>query len=197
MVTILCDGAIIVFHAVPVAVSGLFSVAQLGSVALDIVTAGHVIHVGIIARVASISDSDECDALILVVIFRSVLVIIVDDIDLSATRTAVAGALRIVHEAVAEIHILRLKAVAPFVFVVVVVGCISVPFVSCSVEAWTTVGQMCQEIMMETGKLATPDASIAVRTLIMTRVCQGFCHGTPLHSEVIVIIERSHLVDAP
>ena len=34
-------------------------------------------------------------------------------------------------------------------------------------------------------------------TLGVTRVGEALCHGTPLHGEVVVVIERSHLVDTP
>ena len=56
---------------------------------------------------------------------------------------------------------------------------------------------MTDEVVVERGQLAAPDAAIAVGALAVTGVVQAFANGAPLHREVIVVIERSHLVDAP
>ena len=51
--------------------------------------------------------------------------------------------------------------------------------------------------MMERREFAAPDASIAVCALAMTGIDEALCNGTPLHSEVVVVVERSHLVNTP
>lgn len=43
------------------------------------------------------------------------LIVVVDDIDLSATRTTIAGALCVIHHAVAEIDVLSLYGVLPLI----------------------------------------------------------------------------------
>ena len=50
---------------------------------------------------------------------------------------------------------------------------------------------------MEGGQLAAPDAAIAMGSLAMACVAKALANGAPLHGEVVVVIERGHLVDAP
>ena len=51
--------------------------------------------------------------------------------------------------------------------------------------------------MMEGGELSAPDTAISVGTLFMSGIVQAFAHRTPLHGEVIVVIERGHLINRP
>ena len=125
------------------------------------------------------------------------LVVVVDDIDLSTTRTAIAGALSVIHHAVAEIDVLCLHGVLPFVGVVFLVGGIARPTISGTIESRTTVHEMTHEVVMEACQLTTPDTAIAMSTLGVTGIGKALCHGAPLHGEVVVVVERSHLVDAP
>ena len=127
----------------------------------------------------------------------SCLVVVVNDIDLSATRTAIAGSLCIIHHAVAEIHVLCLHSVLPFVGAVFLVGSIACPSISGTIESRTTVHEMSYKVMMEACQLTTPDAAIAMSTLGVTWIGEAFGYSTPLHGEVVVVIERSHLVDTP
>ena len=50
---------------------------------------------------------------------------------------------------------------------------------------------------MEGSQFATPYTTISVSTLGVTRVCQRLSECTPLHGEVIVVVERCYLVDTP
>ena len=127
----------------------------------------------------------------------SSLIVVVDNIDLSATRTAIAGALSIIHHAVAEVYALCLYGVLPLIGAVFFVVSIARPTISCTIESGTTVHEMSHEVVMKTCQLTAPDAAIAMSTLGVTRVGEALCHGTPLHGEVVVVIERSHLVDTP
>ena len=125
------------------------------------------------------------------------LIVVVDNIDLSATRTAIAGALSVIHHAVAEVYVLSLYGVLPLIGAVFLVAGIARPTISGTIETWTTVHEMSYEVVMKTCQLTTPDAAIAMSTLGVTRVGEALSHGTPLHGEVVVVVERSHLVDAP
>ncbi|CDA56151.1 unknown [Prevotella sp. CAG:604] len=125
------------------------------------------------------------------------LVVVVDDIDLSATRTAIAGSLSIIHHAVAKIDVLCLHGVLPFVGAVFLVGSIACPSISCTIETRATVHEMSYEVVVETCQLTTPDAAIAVCSFGVTWIGEAFGYSTPLHGEVVVVIERSHLVDTP
>ena len=127
----------------------------------------------------------------------SSLIVVVDNIDLSATRTAIAGALSIIHHAVAEVYVLSLYGVLPLIGAVFLVISIARPTISCTIESGTTVHEMSYEVVVKTCQLTTPDAAIAMSTLGVTRVGEALCHGAPLHGEVVVVVERSHLVDAP
>ena len=78
------------------------------------------------------------------------LVVVVDDIDLSATRTAIAGALSIIHHAVAEIDVLSLYGVLSLIGAVFLVVGIARPTISCTIESGTTVHEMSHEVVVET-----------------------------------------------
>ena len=111
--------------------------------------------------------------------------------------TAIAGALSIIHHAVAEVYVLSLYGVLPLIGAVFLVVSIARPTISCTIETGTTVHEMSYEVVVETCYLASPDAAIAMSTLGVTRVGEAFGYSTPLHGEVVVVIERSHLVDTP
>ena len=51
--------------------------------------------------------------------------------------------------------------------------------------------------MMERGQFTPPDSTIAMGALAMASLIETLCHGAPLHGKVIVVVERSHLVDRP
>ena len=51
--------------------------------------------------------------------------------------------------------------------------------------------------MVETGQLSAPDAAITMRSLVMSCIGQSLAKHTPLHREVVVVVERSELVNAP
>ena len=127
----------------------------------------------------------------------SSLIVVVDDIDLSATRTAIAGALSVIHHAVAEVYVLSLYGILPLIGAVFFVVSIARPTISGTIETGTTVHEMSHEVVVETCQLTTPDAAIAMSALGVTGICEALCHGAPLHGEVVVVIERSHLVDTP
>ena len=78
------------------------------------------------------------------------LIVVVDDINLSATRTAIAGALSIIHHAVAEVYVLSLYGVLPFVGVVFLVAGIACLTISCTIETRATVHEMSHEVVVET-----------------------------------------------
>ena len=56
---------------------------------------------------------------------------------------------------------------------------------------------MTYEVVVEAGKLTAPDASVTMCSLRVTRIGETLGNGTPLHGEIIVVVERSHLIDAP
>ena len=51
--------------------------------------------------------------------------------------------------------------------------------------------------MVERGQLAAPYSAVAVGTLVVAGIVQAFADGTPLHGEVVVVVERRHLVNRP
>lgn len=75
------------------------------------------------------------------------LVVVVDDIDLSATRTAIAGSLCIIHHTVSKIDVLCLHGVLPFVGAVFLVGSIACPSISGTIESRTAVHEMAYEVV--------------------------------------------------
>ena len=56
---------------------------------------------------------------------------------------------------------------------------------------------MTYEVVVEAGELTAPDASVTMCSLRVTRIGETLGNGTPLHGEIVVVVERSHLVDAP
>ena len=78
------------------------------------------------------------------------LIVVVDDIDLPATRTAIAGALCIIHHAVAEVYVLSLYGVLPLIGAVFLVAGIARPSISGTIESWATVHEMSHEVVVET-----------------------------------------------
>ena len=78
------------------------------------------------------------------------LVVVVDDIDLSTTRTTIAGALSIIHHAVAEVYVLCLYGVLPLIGAVFLVVGIACPSISGTIETRATVHEMTHEVVVET-----------------------------------------------
>ena len=56
---------------------------------------------------------------------------------------------------------------------------------------------MAYEVVVEAGELAAPDASVAMCSLGVPRIGETLGNGTPLHGEIVVVVERCHLVDTP
>ena len=128
---------------------------------------------------------------------RSCLEVVVHDVDLSAARTTVAGTLRIIHHAVSEVNVFCLYGVLPLIGIVILVAGIACPSVSGTIEAWTSVHEMSYEVVVEAGELAAPDASVAMCSLGVPRIGETLGNGTPLHGEIVVVVEGSHLIDTP
>ena len=131
------------------------------------------------------------------ILTRTGLVVIVHDINLTTAGAAIAGALCVVHYTVAEIHIFSLYWVLPFIGIVIEIVCVALPVVSGSIEAGTAIHQMGYEIVVETGKLSSPDATISVSSLAVSWVGKTFGYCAPLHGEVVVVIVGCNLVDTP
>ena len=119
----------------------------------------------------------------------SSLVVIVDDVDLSAARTSVAGTLRIIHHAVAEVYVFCLYGVLPFIGIVILVAGVSCPSVSGTIKTRTAVHEMAYEVMVEAGKLTSPDATVTMCSLRVARIGKTLGNGTPLHGEIVVVVE--------
>ncbi len=128
---------------------------------------------------------------------RTCLVEVVDYVYLSAAGAAIASALCIIHHTVTEIHIFGLCGVCPVVLTVIVIVSVSFPTVACAVKTRAAVADVCYHVMMETGQFATPNATVTVGSLVVPRIGEAFGYGTPLHCEVVVVVERGHLVNAP
>ena len=56
---------------------------------------------------------------------------------------------------------------------------------------------MAYEVVVEACELTAPDASVTMCSLRVPRIGETLGNGTPLHGEIVVVVERSHLVDAP
>ena len=56
---------------------------------------------------------------------------------------------------------------------------------------------MAYEVVVEAGKLTAPDASVTMCSLRVARIGETLGNGTPLHGEIVVVVERSYLIDAP
>ena len=56
---------------------------------------------------------------------------------------------------------------------------------------------MAYEVVVEAGKLTSPDATVTMCSLRVARIGKTLGNGTPLHGEIVVVVERSHLVDTP
>lgn len=95
----------------------------------------------------------------------SSLVVIVHDVDLSSSRTTIAGSLCIIDDAVAEIYILCLDGVLPFIGSVVLIASVTSPSVTDTIEAGATVHQMTQKVVVEAGELSSPNTSVTMGTL--------------------------------
>ena len=56
---------------------------------------------------------------------------------------------------------------------------------------------MGEQVMMETGRLSAPNATVAVRSFLMDGVGETFADKAPLESEVAVIVESGAFVRTP
>ncbi len=56
---------------------------------------------------------------------------------------------------------------------------------------------MANQVVVQRGKLTAPDSTVAVSALPVSGVIKALADGTPLHGEVVIVIERGHFVDAP
>ena len=120
------------------------------------------------------------------------LEIIVHHVDITTAGATVATACApIVSNTVAEVHAFGIYRIGIFL------GVVTAPIVTGTVETRHTVVQMSQEIMMERGILATPNTAITVSPLGVAGIAQRLGDGAPLHGEVLVVVERSHLVATP
>ena len=56
---------------------------------------------------------------------------------------------------------------------------------------------MCEQVVVEGGQLTAPDTAVTMGTFVVSGIGEAFGDGTPLHGEVVVVVEGGHLVDAP
>ena len=192
--------AIVIPHAFPVVVGTIdiaLAVLCVDIVAADIVAAGHVEISLLVGGCRAVGDGHGGDAVFVFYLGRS-LIVVVHHVDVAATGTAIASARAPVEdEAVAEVDVFGLHSVEPFVGGVETVGSVSRPVVASTIEAWCAVGHVRDHVMVEAGELAAPDAAIAVSSLVVSCIVEALAECAPLHGEVVVVVERSHLVDTP
>ena len=119
----------------------------------------------------------------------SSLVVIVHDVDLSAARPSVAGTLCVIHHAVAEVYVFCLHGVLPLICIVILVTGVACPSVSCTIKTRTAVHEMAYEVMVEAGELTAPDATVTMCSLRVARIGETLGNGTPLHGEIVVVVE--------
>ena len=182
--------AVVVFHVRP---AGISLVVDL--VAVQIVAAGHRPVFRIALGIARGTDGDGCQTS--GGTGRTGFVVVAHHVYFATTRTSVTSVSAVVDDAVAEIDILGLHGILPFILAVELVAGIARPVVAGAIEAGRTVVDVADEVVVERGQLAAPDAAVAVSPLIVASVVEAFADGTPLHGEVVVVVERCHLVDAP
>ena len=92
---------------------------------------------------------------------RTTLIIVVNHVYLSTTRSAVATTRApVVHKAVAEVHALSLYAVLVLLGVKV-----TGEIISCAVETWYAVLHVAQHIVVERGSFTSPYTTVRVLTL--------------------------------
>ncbi len=182
------NGAVIKAEGLPTRIS------VVDHVAVDKITAGHAPVFGIALGVAAGTYGDGGQTVDGGA--GAALVVVAHHIDLAAARAAIA-AVGVVDDTVAEVDILGLHSVLPVVLAVKLVAGVACPVIAGTVEARRAVGDMQDEVVVEGGQLAAPDAAIAVGSLAMACVAKALANGAPLHGEVVVVIERGHLVDAP
>ena len=192
--------ALVILHAFPVVVGAIdfvLAVLSVDIVSTDIVTARHVEIGLLVGGSRAVGNRDSGDAVFVFHLRRS-LVVVVHHVDVAATGSSIASTCAPVEdEAVAEVDVLGLHGVVPFVCRVEGVGGVARPVVSGTIEAWSAVGYMGDHVMMETGEFAAPDAAVAVSPLVVSRIVEAFAEGAPLHGEVVVVVKGSHFVDAP
>ena len=78
-----------------------------------------------------------------------------------------------------------------------VIACVTAPVVAGSIETGRAVVDVADEVVVERSQFASPNAAVSVSALVMSGVIEALANGTPLHGEVVVVIERRHFVDAP
>ena len=188
MVAVVGDGAVVVGELLPA--GGLV----VDEVVIQVVAAGHPPKGLVVAGIAAgghgylcqLGDRGSGTA----------LEVVAHHVDLSTARATVA-AVGVVDHAVAEVDVLGLQGVLPVVLAVELVAGVAAPVVACAVEAGRAVVHVANHVVVERGELAAPNAAIAVGTLAVACIVQAFADGTPLHGEVVVVVERGHFVDAP
>src|SRR4029077_6611198 len=114
------------------------------------------------------------------------LVVVVDQV-LMRGNAGVGGfaavgaiALPVIHHVVPHVGVFAVRAV-----------------VAGSVEARVPAVVVRDQVMMETGSEAAPNATITVRTLVVDGIAQAFGDEAPLHGEAGVVIGARGLVDGP
>ena len=169
--TIISVSAFVVYHALPVLVLGNCSLGGFGGVAADEITAGHLVVLRmLLVGISAVGYGDLRDSVLTATFVsgayayldaiqgftfqamaRSCLEVVVHDVDLSTARTTVAGTLRIIHHAVAEVNVFSLYGVLPLIGIVILVAGIACPSVSGTIESWTSVHEMSYEVVVEAG----------------------------------------------
>ena len=110
---------------------------------------------------------------------RTRLVVVVDEIDVHTLTAIAAIAAPVVEDVVADINTL--------------VGLCGLT----RTQSRTARVVVSQQVMVVGGTAATPVATIAVGTLLMTTVAQTLADDAPLYSDILTAIYRTALVYAP
>ena len=92
-------------------------------------------------RVARCSHCNCCHILGALVISTS-LVIVVDNVNITATRTTVAAIKAIKDDAVAQVNIFSLNSICPLILAVKLILGIFCPLITCSIETWRAIAHM-------------------------------------------------------
>ena len=183
----------IIGHTVPVVIG--HAAVPIHEVAAKEVSAGHPIGIRMSRRVSRSTHRNGGEAA--GGCGRSRLVIVVHHIHISSTRTSIASVSAIIDHTIAEVDDFRLDVILPLIAAEQVVGSVSAPFIAGTAESGRAVVDMADEVVMERRQLSSPYTAVAVCPLSVSGIVQALADGTPLHREVIVVIEGSHLVDAP
>ena len=54
---------------------------------------------------------------------------------------------------------------------------------------------MADHVVVERRQFSAPDSSVAVCAFTVAGIVQALAEGAPLHGEVVVVVERCHLID--